>query len=355
MKILFIPNWNVKRLAEDNSSLQAPDKYVDGHPYWFFRYFPKDTQVDIIDIGAKTWFRKIERKIKFYIQQPIKAFRVRNNYDLVVSHGAQSGLVYELLTSFVKRKPKHLMFDIGGLNGSRINHYETPLIRYALRRSPAIIVHSSRQLSLYRNHYPNLVAKSTFIPFGADFNYFDRGLEIHFSHRIVAFGYMKRDFATLCIAFDELNDSKYELHIIGDTSYADEYSHNRKIIFHGKMPIDHLVQFILGSAFVVIPLPEYLYSYGQMSFLQSMALRKPMVVTDTTSSHDYVSGIPGVLSPKPYDVADMKRCLAEMMSKDKGELMYMGLMNAEHVRNDLSERVMGERIYRFVSKIMNED
>lgn len=46
--------------------------------------------------------------------------------------------------------------------------------------------------------------------------------------------------------------------------------------------------------------------------------------------------------------------LAEMISKDKGELMYMGLI-AERVRNDLSERVMGERIYRFVSKIMNED
>ena len=355
MKILFIPNWNVKRLDKDDSSLQAPDKYVDGQPYWFFRYFPKDTQVDIIDIGRKTWFRKIEKKIKFYIQQPIRAFRVRNNYDLVISHGAQSGLVYELLTSFVRHKPKHLMFDIGGLNGSRINHYETPLIRFALRCSPAIIVHSSRQLSLYRNHYPNLVAKSTFLPFGADFKYFDRGLEIHFNYRVVAFGYMKRDFATLCKAFDELNDEKYELHIIGDTSLANEYSHNSKIVFHKKMSIENLVHFILESAFVAIPLPEYLYSYGQMSFLQSMALRKPMVVTDTTSSHDYVSGISGVLTPKPYDVADMKRCLAEMMSKDKGELMYMGLMNAEHVRNELSERVMGERISRFVEKIMNED
>ena len=80
-----------------------------------------------------------------------------------------------------------------------------------------------------------------------------------------------------------------------------------------------------------------------------------MVVTDTTSSHDYVSGISGVLTPKPYDVSDMKLCLAEMMSKDKGELMYMGLMNAEHVRNELCERVMGERISRFVEKIMNED
>ena len=102
----------------------------------------------------------------------------------MISHGAQSGLLYELLTSFVKRKPRHLMFDIGGLNGSRINNYETPLIRYALRRSPAIIVHSSRQLDLYRQHYPNLLAKSTFIPFGADFYYFYEGLEININKRV---------------------------------------------------------------------------------------------------------------------------------------------------------------------------
>ncbi|MGN0213343.1 MAG: glycosyltransferase family 4 protein [Muribaculaceae bacterium] len=247
------------------------------------------------------------------------------------------------------------MFDIGGLNGSRINHSETPLIRFALRRMPAIVVHSSRQLEFYRKYYPKLFEKVTFIPFGADFNYFDHGLEIHFNYRIVSFGYAKRDFATLCKAFDELDNSKYELHIVGDSSLSKEYSHNSRIVFHEKMPIADLVRFILDSAFVAIPLPEYLYSYGQMSFLQSMALRKPLVVTDTTSSHDYVNGISGVLTPKPYDVADMKRCLAEMMSKDKGELMYMGLMNAEHVRNDLNEQVMGERVYRVVEEIMGED
>ena len=355
MKILFIPNWNVKHLLEDDPAIQAPDKYVKGKPYWFFRYFPKDTEVDIIDIGKKSWFQKIEKKIKFYILQPIKPFKVRNDYDLIISHGAQSGLVYELLTTFVKHKPQHLMFDIGGFNGSRINHYETPLIRFAMRRSPAIIVHSSRQLNLYKEHYPNLVEKSTFIPFGADFEYFDHGLETHCENRMVAFGYKKRDFATLCRAFDDLNRDDYELHIVGDGTLAEEYAHNSHIVFHKFMPISDLVQFIMGSAFVVIPLPEYLYSYGQMSFLQSMALRKPMVVTDTTSSHDYIANIPGVLSPKPYDVDDMKRCLAEMMNKSKNELFYMGVMNAEYVRNDFSESLMGERIYEFIDRIMKQN
>ena len=50
MKILFIPNWRVNRLSTDVPTIQAPDKQVQGEPYWFFKYFPEGTQVDIIDI-----------------------------------------------------------------------------------------------------------------------------------------------------------------------------------------------------------------------------------------------------------------------------------------------------------------
>ena len=354
MRILFIPNWNVKYLEADDNAIQAHDKYVDGKPYWFFKYFPKNTEVDIIDIGKKTWFRKIERKIKFYIEQPIKAFLRRNDYDLVISHGAQSGLMYELLTSFVKNKPRHLMFDIGGLNGARINKYETPLIRFALRKSPAIIVHSSRQLELYEKHYPNLVEKSTFIPFGADFEYFDEGLEINIKKQIVSFGFAKRDYGTLCEAFCKVGNSDYELHIIGDRSLSERYAQNGNIVFHGKMPISDLMNFIKESAMVAIPLPEFLYSYGQMSFLQSMALRKAMIVTETTSSRDYICNVPGVKTVKPENVDDMCSALSEMMQKDKGELLYDGLMNAEYVRNDFNEKLMSERVYKFITKVFPE-
>ncbi|MGN0228923.1 MAG: glycosyltransferase family 4 protein [Muribaculaceae bacterium] len=355
MKILFIPNWRVKHLEEDDAHIQAPDKYVEGQPYWFFKYFPRGTEVDVLDIGSPGILQRLEKKIKFYVKQPIRAFMRRNDYDLVISHGAQSGLLYELLTSFVKHKPRHLMFDIGGLNGSRINKYETPLIRYALRHSPAIIVHSSRQLELYRQHYPNLVKNSTFIPFGADFEYFDEGLEINIKRRVASFGYAKRDFATLCEAFAGIEDCRgFELHIIGDTRLAANYVQHPTIVFHDRMPISDLIEFIKESAVVAIPLPEYLYSYGQMSFLQSMALRKPMIVTETTSSRDYVSQVPGVRTTQPGDVADMRRALEETFAMNKGELLYRGVMNAEYVRNDFNESLMGKRIWDFVKTTFPE-
>ena len=94
MKILFIPNWKVIHAEEDIPSVQAPDKYIKDKSYWFFRHFRSDLKIDIIDITSFFFLDKIETKIKFYIWQPIKAFFRRNDYDFVISHGAQSGLVY---------------------------------------------------------------------------------------------------------------------------------------------------------------------------------------------------------------------------------------------------------------------
>lgn len=352
MRILFLPNWRVSRLTTDDVAIQAPDKQVQGEPYWFFKHFPKDTHVDIIDIGSENWFRRIEHKMKFYIVQPWKAFRMRNRYDLVISHGAQSGLVYELLTSFVKRKPRHLMFDIGGLNGSRVNRTEMPLIRWALRKAPHIIVHASRQLRLYSAHYPKLVPNAIFIPFGNDVDYFTpqaTGMK----KQILTFGWAKRDNDTLCKAFVGIADKLgYKLVVVGGGALKEQYP-DSGIEFLDPIPLKNLVALSRESAFIVVPLPEYLYSYGQMSFLQSMALGKALIVTETTSSVDYISDAPGVEQVRPYDVQDMRAALQRMMNSDFATLQQRGLANREFVTKHFSERKMAERIVKFISSFMD--
>ena len=352
MKILFLPNWRVHRLAKDDALIQAPDKQVQGAPYWFFKYFPAGTQVDIIDIGEENWLRRIEHRIKFYMAQPWKAFRCRKAYDLVISHGAQSGLVYELLTTFTKRKPQHLMFDIGGLNGSRVNHTEMPLIRWALRKSPHIIVHSSRQLSLYAEHYPKLAPHATFIPFGNDVDYFQPS-PAEMKKQILTFGRAKRDNRTLCEAFAGMREKcGYRLLVVGaDAALRQEFS-SSDIIFMDPIPLQDLVALTRESAFVVVPLPEYLYSYGQMSFLQSMALGKAMIVTEATSSVDYISDAPGVESVPPYDVESMRAALTRMMACSFRELQERGSANREYVTTHFSERQMAEKIQQFMASFM---
>ena len=227
-----------------------------------------------------------------------------------------------------------------------------PLIRWALRKAPHIIVHASRQLSLYAKHYPKLAPKATFIPFGNDVDYFTPK-EMAMKKQILTFGKAKRDNDTLCKAFSGIADKKgYKLVVVGAGALKEKYP-DGDIEFLDPMPLKDLVTLSRESAFIVVPLPEYLYSYGQMSFLQSMALGKALIVTETTSSADYISDAPGVERVQPYDVGDMKAALQRMMASDFATLQQRGLANREFVTSHFSERQMAERIVKFISTFLN--
>lgn len=157
MKILFLPNWVVKGSNIDLPETQCPDKYITGKPYWFFRHFANEPHVDVIDIQPNNCLHKI----KFYIWQAFLAYKVQNKYDIIMSHGAQSGLVLSLLRTLTFCKnPKHIIFDIGGMNGGRNNKMEIAMIKFALLGKPYIICHSKIIMDNYRKHFQNLVSKN---------------------------------------------------------------------------------------------------------------------------------------------------------------------------------------------------
>lgn len=54
-----------------------------------------------------------KNKLRFYVVQTLRAIPKLKNYDLIVSHGMQSGIVLSLFRRFVKTKEKHIVFDSG--------------------------------------------------------------------------------------------------------------------------------------------------------------------------------------------------------------------------------------------------
>lgn len=346
MKILFLPNWHINFLLEDIEDFQAPDKYAKGKPYWFFKYMP-DVEVDIIDYQQGWLFHKFEKKyLKNYFYQCWKAFRKRAKYDVIISHGAQSGLFYSLLTSIFKSKcnPLHIIIDVGGMNGSRINRYETPLIRKSLKSKPAIIYHSKSQVELYQKAYPELIPASKFIRFGVDAKYF-MPLNLSVENYVLAFGYSKRDYPTLIVAWEKIQtDTK--LKIVGIKGISSE-----RIIYEQKMNIHQLKETIAKSLFVVIPLPLFKYSYGQMSFLQSMALGKPVIVTKTPSSDEYLIDGQGTFYVKPYDVDDMIKKIKYLL-QNKNQLAAWGLLARKQIEERLDEKIMANEMYSFILQLL---
>ena len=348
MKILFLPNWNVQFLQTDNPLIQAPDKYVKGQPYWFFRYIQHITRLDIINIGRKSLFQRLEKKLHFYLLQSIKAFMCRNSYDVVISHGAPSAIFYEFLTSFVRRKPRHIIFDIGSLNSGGTGKLMISLLSFALRKKPILIAHASEQLVYYRRYYPALSENAYFIPFGVDCAYFEHCIQ-QFSLQpkkesdyLLCFGFLDRDYDTLLKAWKMIQSDKI-LRIVGNPQLQipNGVTHVELL---DKMPFGELLQQIYSSSFVVIPLPDYRFSLGQMSFLQSMSMGKPVVVTNMFASRDYILHAPGAIAVKPYDLFDMKQALERFLNLSQSELDLLGEENKRYVETHFDEHSLADSL-----------
>ncbi|MDP2229623.1 glycosyltransferase family 4 protein [Methylotenera sp.] len=345
MKILFLPNWKVHQLDTDVQNIQAPDKQVKGLPYWFFRYFSGPCEVDIIDFQKNNALSFLEKKCNTYLWQGIKAFAKDSDYDVVISHGAQSGLMYSLLRTLTfRKKPVHIIFDIGGMNGARNNKIENTLIGFLLKSNPSIICHSKVIIENYKKTFSNLVKRSRYIPFGVDVDDFSPQLNTGAEDYVLSFGTSKRDYQTLLEAWSDIDTCK-KLRLIG---YGQSTSlPNVEVI--RKVSIAELRMQIANSFFVVIPLPVFNYSYGQMSFLQSMSMGKTVIVTATPSSVEYLHDGKGSFFVKPYDVKDMREKI-ELLLNNKKLLDQTSSKSRKYVIENFSEKQMAENIEAFIKE-----
>lgn len=348
MKVLFLPNWRVTQLDSDTREIQAPNKQVRGASYWFFRHFPTHCAVDIIDIAAPRLFTWIEKRLNFYIWQGLRAFLTAHRYDVVISHGAQSGLTYSLLRTLTFRKrPPHIIFDIGGMNGGRIRGFENLLIGFALRSNPYIICHSRVIIANYQQTYKSLLTRTWFIPFGADIDDFSPDGNSGAEPYVLSFGdAFNRDYSTLLEAWQRLG-TDVRLRIVGCRGEA---THGN-IEFIERVSIAELRRLIANARFVVIPLPVFNYSYGQMSFLQSMSVGKAVVVTETPSSVDYIEHGNGAFLVRPYDIESMHDALAKLLGDD--ELLARSSARARpYVAENFSEQKMAKGVFDVIQTIL---
>lgn len=345
-RILFLPNWKVARLKVDRTDLQPPDKYIEGQGYWFFRHFSKYPEVTVLDFQGNGIFHFIERRIGLYITQSIKAFLICKQYDVVMSHGAQSGLVYSLLNRLPgkRKRPKHIIVDIGGMNGGREGAVECTLVRQALASSPSIICHSSSLLEFYKKTYPSVYKSAVFIPFGVDTEEF-KPENTNIEKQVLSFGFAKRDYATLLSAWERISTDA-GLKIIGS-----KISRNLKnVTFMDGVSLPELKREIAQSLFVVIPLPYFNYSYGQMSFLQSMSMGKPVIVTQTPSSIDYLKVGHGSLSVPVADPESLAEKISYYLNNDEIRVEQAKAAR-EYVEATHSERIMASKFEQLIGAL----
>lgn len=362
MKILMLVNWKIEytdRVPEDK---QPPDYFIKGKPYWFFRYFPNadDIELDVVDVRSFPWLERFEQnKIRFYVWQTLKCIPKLKRYDMVISHGMQSGIVLCLWRRlFGKRKYKHVVFDIGAFNSARESGRSLKLMQYASKSLDGVIYHTEGQRSYYEKCHPWLLDRSRYIPFGTDDVYFqETGIEPdRMNPYILCVGYHKRDWDTLLEAYAKLRDHWNEsdgrlpvLRMIGKQMELDA----KGVEMVPAIPIKQLIEQIQGASFCVLPLKSFNYSYGQMTLLQQMVLKKAVIVADVPSLRGYITDREDALVYEPENAGQLAELMRELVLSD--ELREKIAVKAQQaVRDKWNERVMATRISDFLVEVEKE-
>lgn len=360
MKILMLVNWKIKYCDSTPTNMQSPDYFVKGKPYWFFRYFPKDTQVDVVDCSSFPALEKFEQNtIRFYVYQTIRVLPRLNKYDFVISHGMQSGIVLCLFRRlFGKGKYKHIVIDVGAFNSAKESGKALKLMQYASKSLDGVIYHTPSQIDYYRKCHPWLVNKSRYIMFGTELEFFSKienDIESKNSHGgkikhyIVCVGYHQRDWKTLLDAF-KLVDNEVNLRIIGNDNIITDDTRIESI---GKLPIRDLVLQIKNADFCVLPLENNNYSFGQMTLLQQMLLSKAVIVADVPSVAPYIiqeDGVPNNLSVyQSKNKTALAGCITRLLN-DKKYCMALGKKARKSVVDRFSDKIMAASIYDYLSE-----
>ena len=353
----MLVNWKVEYCSSPPPDKQPPDYYIQGQPYWFFRYFKEAHQVDVADIHGFPWLEHWEKeRLRFYVWQTLRVLPRLRGYDLILSHGMQSGVALSLLRRFFPIKAKHIVFDIGAFNSAAESGGALRLMQFASRSIDGIIYHTSRQREYYEKYFPWLVDQSAFIKFGTDADLFCRQQSAPAREEasyILCVGYARRDWETLYRAFGLLQEKqghRVKLRLVGHPGF---HAEDPEVESLPVLPLPELIREIRGALFCVLPLKSFLYSFGQMTLLQQMALGKAVVAARVPSMTDYVREGCDALLYEPGDAEDLCRRLEQLLTDEKGR-EEMGRRAADSILNRWNERHMAEEIEQYMKECMRK-
>ena len=363
MNILMLVNWKIEYTEKVPENKQPPDYYVPGHPYWFFKYVKKADKihVDVVDIRSFSTLEKFEQNtLRFYVWQTLKCIPKLKKYDVILSHGMQSGIVLCLWRRlFGKGRYKHIVFDIGAFNSGREEGRALKLMQFASKSLDGVIYHTEIQKEYYAKCHPWLGNKAEFISFGTDSEYFARqrkseerdtkkkDIEEKKAGRqryILCIGHNKRDWNTLFKAYGEIK-TEINLRLIGNGEIKTE---NPQIEVLDRVDVTELKDQIENAYFCVLPLKSFRYSYGQMTLLQQMAMGKAVIVANVPSVSAYLRE--GAML---YYEPENKEMLREKMQQliEEPELCEKLGREAEYVvRTKFNEKNMALEIEKMIEK-----
>lgn len=376
-KVLMLVNWKVDRTPGNPNGKQPPDHVEKGQPYWFYRYFEEQMQVDVLDVSSLPAIENFEReKLRFYVLQALRAIPKLHKYDLVISHGMQSGVVVSLWRRLFPGKCKHIVFEIGSFNSASESGGALKLMQFASRSIDGLIYHTGTQKEYYKKCFPWLADKARFVKFGTDSLFFgqkpEEGVAVAVSGTekpfLLCAGYIKRDWDTLIKAyavFAQRMIVQYGedavipvLKLIGraECEAAEKTSlpQGAQIQMVPYIPVQELMREIRKADFCVLPLENFNYSFGQMTLLQQMAMGKAVITAKVCSMLDYVEDGRNALFYQAKDVNDLAEKM-KLLWTEPNLCKALGECAAVYVRQEHNEKNMAEQIELVYREVLHRE
>ena len=351
----MLVNWKIKYCDSIPSDKQPPDYYIKGQDYWFYRFFSEKPEVDVLDMSSFPALENFEKKaIHICIYQALKAIPKLSNYDLVVSHGMPSAVIIALWQRIFKKKVKHIVFDIGCFNSAAEDGTIMKMMQFVSKSIDGIIYHTKCQKEYYEKYYPWLSNKSKFIRFGADLDFFKNDelkKSDDFGSYIICVGAGWRDWDTLVKAY-QMIDTDLKLRIVGKVN--SEYENINGIEQISYIPVKEMINQIYNAKLCVLPLVSRNFSYGQMTFLQQMALGKCVISAKVPSLEGYAENMKTAVFYEPKDIQSCANAIKTVLNDSALENSI--ITNAkEYLQKECNEKVMAQEIEAFYNKIIKKD
>jgi len=251
------------------------------------------------------------RLSSFYI--PIIALKKGKGFDAIFSWSMRMGVCFGILKRFFGSTsgPKHILrdFHINLVRKDLAYRIKLRLMKLAFPGIDYFLCTSNAEVTIYTKMFGIASDRICFYPDSPSHHLF-KNYAVLKKDYIFAYGNSDRDFETLIRACIEPLGQVIIL--------SQKYNPALPLPNHIKMIRDmvseeELIDLILSSRLVVLPLNDYAISAGQNTMIETMALGRPLIVTSNMATIEYATHGDTALFFQAQDVKGLQKQIQFLM------------------------------------------
>ncbi len=255
--------------------------------------------------------KRNDRRFFHNLFQASKILRIRHRYDVMVFDSEMLGNMVALLSAFIPRRVPILMIDCLWYEPrSRLKLWLKRLqFRLQARTVRKFVVWASHEVKDYARMFQLPEEKFEYIPFHHTLEGFD--FVAGNGDYIFSGGDGNRDYRCL---IDAVRGLDVKVRIATRLRDWNEGADIPPGVEAGGVTPEDFRKLMAGAKMVVLPMRGgFLHSGGQQTFLNAMAMGKPVVVADDKGARDYIdSGNDGIVVPSG-DVEAMRSAIKSLL------------------------------------------